>query len=114
MSRPSLHTSVASIFAGALLAIGCGPPPDENRVEEIKSLTGDAAAGATLFTGNCARCHGEDARSGSAGADLPAVANEDPDRAIETILTGNIVMPRFGEQLSDQQIADVLAHLKAK
>lgn len=113
MSRLNRHL-LAALASVGLLAFGCGPGPDESRVTAISELEADASNGATLFTANCARCHGEDARGGSAGADLPALANADTARTIEAILTGNLVMPRFGDQLTDQQVADVVAHLKAQ
>ncbi len=114
MFRLDLRAVLAPLAAAGLLAVGCGPAPDQNRVTAISELAGDASNGATLFNANCARCHGEDARGGSAGADLPEVANADTVGTIEAILTGNLVMPRFGDQLSDQQVADVVAHLKAQ
>lgn len=89
--------------------------------------TGNAAMGATAATATCGACHGADLGGGT----VPAGQNLHNDgmgaggwsdcnfqRALRTGVddTGRALcasMPRYSAgQLSDQQIADILAHLK--
>ncbi|WP_139322875.1 c-type cytochrome [Deinococcus marmoris] len=84
---------------------------------------GDAAAGTTIFASNCAGCHGAGG-GGGIGANL--LTSDGPKgwtlaQFTTTLREGKIptgrelsaVMPRFADaQLSDTQIADVLAHIK--
>ena len=75
-------------------------------------LTGDAAAGKTVFTTNCGGCHTL-ADAGTTGAVGPNLDQKKP--ATELIVTnvtkGKNAMPPFGESLTAQQIADVAAYV---
>lgn len=89
--------------------------PDTNAA----SATGDAAAGAEKFAGTCAGCHGANAEGGVG----PAL-NVVKDWSVEDFTTAlregrspsktlSAVMPRFvATQVSDQDITNILAHLK--
>ncbi|MFK7601241.1 c-type cytochrome [Deinococcus sp. SM5_A1] len=84
---------------------------------------GNAQAGTEIFAGNCAGCHGAGG-GGGIGANL--LTSDGPKgwtlaQFTTTLREGKIptgrelsaVMPRFSDaQLSDTQIADVLAHIK--
>ncbi len=72
---------------------------------------GDAAAGKDLFAAQCASCHGANAEGGfgPALAGAPIVENADQFASIVKNGTGG-GMPPFA-QLSDQEIADLLAYL---
>ncbi|MDV6372998.1 c-type cytochrome [Deinococcus arenicola] len=84
---------------------------------------GDAAAGTEIFAGNCAGCHGA---QGAGGIGPSLVTDEGPKgwtlAQFTTVLREgklpegrelSAVMPRFTDaQLSDTQVADVLAHIK--
>lgn len=107
-----------SIFASfvllaAVAVVACGEPAATGRVGDIGGLTGDPTAGADLYETHCLACHGEDARSGSAGENLVDEVTEEQDEFIEAILEGkdNGAMPAFADTLSDQEIADILAHI---
>jgi|WetSurMetagenome_2_1015567.scaffolds.fasta_scaffold53661_2 mono/diheme cytochrome c family protein len=101
------------------------------------SLTGDPAAGATVFSANCVTCHGEAGKvgvtnPGSTDGTVPALNPIDPllKNADAKIFAQNIdlfiqngstpdgpnpfrTMPAWGDQnvLTQQQIADVIAYL---
>jgi len=85
------------------------------RVTHTLGLTGDAAAGAALYEGNCARCHGV---NGLGGGRAPSLADRVPmredDALLRTLIQGKGDMPRWGDRFEDQALADLLAHLRAK
>lgn len=70
----------------------------------VSSLTGDTTSGSTLFTSNCASCHGANATGGSG----PNLVGQDETTVIEAVLSGPDEMPAF-TALTDQQIADITA-----
>jgi len=69
---------------------------------------GDAQAGAQVFADNCATCHGDD---GSGGAGPPLDTFDDPTAVEQQVRNGGGGMPAFEGQLSDQEIADVVAYV---
>ncbi len=96
------------------------------------AAAGDAAAGAKIFAERCARCHGKDGRGN--GPDLAklhpssspvnwtrsVVMKKWSDKEIVDIITkggkavdSSPVMPPFGGKLSDAQIQDLLAFIRA-
>lgn len=95
---------IRTALALVLLA-GCA----EDRVKTITDLTGDATAGADVFAANCASCHAADGTGGT-GPDLTAEA-EDPAEIAEYVLYGEDEMPAFDGDLTDQEIADVVAYV---
>ena len=111
-------------LAAALLA-GCGSegvtsPAPETVIGTLpkaaavpdtpaSKLTGDAAAGKTIFTSaGCVSCHTL-AAAKSTGTVGPNLDQAKPDFKLVTarVTLGKGVMPSFKGQLSDQQIADV-------
>ena len=80
-----------------------------SRADDILALTGDATSGETLFADNCAVCHAADG-SGGTGPNLSweSVSAE----VVNVILSGEEDMPSFSD-LTDQEIADILAWLDA-
>ena len=75
-------------------------------------------AGAALFrTQDCVHCHGEaleGTKKGPALADLYLDPTWTPDRITTQILSGGQKMPAFGEALTDDRIAQLVAFLRAK
>jgi len=68
--------------------------------------TADAKAGAVLYRDKgCPRCHGADIRSDKAWP---------PERITKQITDGGQKMPPFGDSLTDQEIAQLVAFLRAK
>ena len=77
------------------------------------SLEGDPAAGEEVFNANgCGSCHTL-AAAGTNGTVGPNLDESKPDKelVIERVTNGSGPMPPFGEQLTDQQIADVAAYV---
>ncbi len=71
----------------------------------------DLANGQAIFTANCGSCHGADARSGSAGEDLPG-KSEDAIR--QAVRNGRSGMPSFGaSQIDDAGLADLVAWIQS-
>ena len=79
-----------------------------SRVDDILALSGDEAAGDALYAQNCAVCHGASGGGGSG----PNLTGESLDgEVVQVILSGEDEMQAFGDVLSDQEIADILAWL---
>jgi mono/diheme cytochrome c family protein len=125
---------VALVLAVAGAACGGGEevtPTAETVEGEIQEQTvgqGDAAAGKTVFTNeanpSCGSCHTFQAAGTNAqtGPDLnEALAGDDPQQIFESIVNPNAeitegfqegIMPgNYGEQLSEKQLADLVAFL---
>ena len=103
------HTRLLfALISVAALVAGCD---SGKQVDDILALTGDATNGATVFSANCASCHGADGKGGS-GPNLLSEVGEEQAEFVDTIIGGEDVMPAFGDTLSDQEIADVLAWLE--
>jgi mono/diheme cytochrome c family protein len=96
-----------------MAVLSCGLAACGDRVSAIDALEGDATAGAALYETHCQGCHGDDARSGSAGENLAGQVVDERSEFIQAILRGkeNGAMPSFEQTLSDQEIADILAHI---
>lgn len=91
------------------------------------SSSGGASPGATTYTANCASCH-QPGGKGLAGSFPPLAGNPvvtgDPAKVIHIVkygLTGKIMvgpdayngmMPPWGTQLSDAQIAGVISYIR--
>lgn len=102
-------TRILALFALTAFAAGC--EGGGKQTDDILSLTGDAANGEAVFSANCAVCHGSDATGGS-GPNLLNEVAEERGEFVETIVGGEDEMPAFGDTLTDQEIADVLAWLE--
>jgi mono/diheme cytochrome c family protein len=81
--------------------------------ETKPAAEGDAAAGEAVFaSAGCGGCHTLEA-AGSSGNVGPNLDDSEPDAALVTdrVTNGQGAMPAFGDQLSKQQIADVVAYV---
>ena len=112
----------------ALAAAACGGQEEERALPETVVGTieapaeeepaadlpeGDAAAGEPVFAdAGCGSCH-TFAAAGSSGTVGPNLDEAAPsyEEAFETIANGRGGMPAFGDQLEEQQIADVAAYV---
>ena len=95
------------IFLFATVSLACSSSTS-SRVTTINGLKGDATAGKSVYTNNCASCHGSDAKSGSARENLPS---KSASTAYTQIIDGKGSMPSF-DNLSDQDIANVWAYVQ--
>jgi mono/diheme cytochrome c family protein len=83
------------------------------RIRAIQALTGGSAAGGERFAENCARCHGDDGGGTDRAPNLQdRVPLRDDESLLRTLIQGKGGMPRWGERLGDQDLADVLAFLR--
>jgi cytochrome c6 len=101
-------TATADTVVGALPAAST---PSASDLPALK-LTGDAAAGKTVFTTNCGACHTL-ADAGTSGAVGPNLDNAKPPKelVVTNVTNGKGGMPPFGKSLTAQQIADVAAYV---
>jgi mono/diheme cytochrome c family protein len=78
----------------------------------------DAQAGAALFQSKgCAHCHGAGGSGGKKGPDLASLRKNKlwpPAKIATQILNGGQKMPPFSDSLTDPEIAQVVAYLRAK
>ena len=90
-------------------ATGEGETTGETTGEEA-GAEGDAAAGESVFSQNCAACHTLEA-AGASGTVGPNLDESQPDAELveDRVRNGSGAMPAFEGQLSDEQIADVTA-----
>lgn len=92
-----------------MLLAACGGTSDHPAL----ALTGDATAGAAVYTSTCESCHGAEG-GGGVGSDLTAtVPGMTSAEIIMTLVDGvpDTSMVSYDAILTDQQIADVAAHL---
>ena len=113
-----LPASVAVLFCVAGLALsvtGCRDLPPS---KPSSQWTPQEALGAQVFQQDCARCHYPTTTAGLHGPGLqaltklqsmPSGAPPTDERITATILHGHGTMP--GTQVSDDQLADLLAYL---
>jgi len=77
-----------------------------------------AQAGAVLFqTKGCAHCHGEGGVGGKKGpplSDLPKSKLWTAEKITNQIMNGGQKMPAFYESLTDPEVAQLVAYLRAK
>ena len=116
MRRRALILAAAALqLAGCSGAKTVSPAPNtvEGTVPTTPSATGDPAAGKKVFeTAGCKSCHTlkDAAATGTVGPNLDE-AKPPLDLVVDRVTNGKGVMPAFGSQLSEQQIADVAAYV---
>jgi mono/diheme cytochrome c family protein len=86
----------------------------------LSNSRGKAAeeAGALLFRDKgCAYCHGAGGSGGKKGPDLSGLRTDKlwpPEKITNQILNGGQKMPPFADSLTDDEIAQLVAYLRAK
>ena len=106
--------SVVALF-GMLALAGCCSEHGTAQCGDLPALdlTGDPAAGASVWEANgCGACHVLSA-AGSSGAVGPSLDDTQPsyELVVERVTNGLGAMPAFGESLSPQEIADVAQYV---
>lgn len=102
--RPLLAPAVlaAAVVVGVLTA--CGGPSEPSK---------PSASGATLYSNNCARCHGAEGQGASAPSLIGiATTFTDIENQITFVSNGGGGMPRFGDLLSDADIREVVTYTR--
>ena len=117
MHTGKILTAVAALLACAAVA-GCSESKPKSDAE--LGLTTQQAAGRRVYDSNCLACHAAYSRSGKNGpslegvfrkAYLPSGTPANDDRMKDVILLGRPMMPGFRNQLTRQQMDDLLAYL---
>ncbi len=88
------------------------------RMREILSAEGDAEAGEEVFQNatsdeSCTDCHGADGEGDFGPAMSRVFAQKTDWQLLNTVIEGRAPMPAWGERLSDQELTDLFAYLKA-
>jgi mono/diheme cytochrome c family protein len=83
-----------------------------------RSTKGDEIAGALLFQQqDCAHCHGPEGIGGKKAPPLTNLHNNKiwtPEKITHQIMNGGLKMPPFGDSLTDAQVGQLVAYLRAK
>ena len=99
------------MHALSLFLFACGGGAGASQEDVGMALPGDDNPGETLYLDNCAVCHLDDG-AGDIGPSLIFHLSKHPDAyLVGLIIDGSGAMPAF-DDLSDQQIADLLAYLR--
>jgi cytochrome c551 len=102
------------VFLGLLAPTACDDEdePKGARVDDILALDGDSTNGETVFaTCATAGCHGAGGTGGPGPSLAEGVGEHSDGELVNVIILGEGSMPAQS-QLSDQQVADVLAYLR--
>ena len=129
-SKPFAFVAAAAI--AALIAAGCTKGTDQSSSSSSTTTTtaatsapaatmaamsvtpGDAAHGKTIFSANCATCHGAGGEGGGVG---PSLKNEKSrknfDKTVAWIKNPQPPMPKlFPQPLSEKDVDDVAAYVQ--
>ena len=108
--RSPLVLGLAAFLALTSLASATPPAASHTKPDEV--------AGAILYRDKgCGRCHGTDLNGTKKGPPLATIQNDKdwaPDRISKQILNGGQKMPPFADALSDPEVAQIVAYLRAK
>jgi mono/diheme cytochrome c family protein len=103
-----LAVGLAAALGAALVGIA--------RAQEIYAGGYPQQTGEEVYRGLCQGCHMPDARGAAGAGAYPALANDVRLVAgiypITVVLHGQRAMPSFGEDLSDEQIANVINYVR--
>lgn len=109
-----MNRSVA-LGLSLLLAAGAGAVTacsgNSARITSVAALTADTVSGKSLYTSNCASCHGSDGKSASGKKNIVSATTSNTSGAIDTMLSGDGEMPDFAN-LSDQELANIVGYVK--
>jgi mono/diheme cytochrome c family protein len=107
-------TFVFAVVVGAIVALSLAPPAG----------AADLANGKKVYADSCARCHGAGGKGdGAMAAYLDPKPSNFTDKALmgqrtdaqlkEVILQGKGAMPSYKDQMSEEVVDDVVAHLRS-
>lgn len=107
------------VLAGCMVLLaGCKPSLGPSK--PVSELTPRESEGRAVYQQYCASCHYANQTGDLHGPSLfaiyrkkylPSGAPANDERVTPVILQGRNMMPGFGNQLSDQQLQDLLAYL---
>lgn len=104
------------MILGTLTAglVGCGGGTP-TRAETVAGLTGSATNGKSVYESTCSSCHGANAKGTATGSNLvAAVKARTAESFLGSVINGvtGTVMTAYGNSMTDQQLADLLAYVK--
>jgi mono/diheme cytochrome c family protein len=111
--------SIPLLALALMLMAGCEKDPALMSDAEL-GLNAQQAQGRRVFNVHCLVCHPAYSTQGNKGPGLkglykkeylPSGLTPTDEHVEQTIIRGRNMMPRFGDQLSQQEIADVIAYL---
>ena len=114
--KPQTEFTQQQIYdiAGYIASLGGGPAIPS---QEMVSTNGaDTALGSTLFSTNCAQCHGFAGAGGALtyGKSAPSLNASTPTQIYEAMLTGPEAMPVFGDgTITPAEKQDIIAYITA-
>ncbi len=109
---------LVTAVAIAMAVAGCGPSLGPSKA--VNALTPQEARGRAVYQQYCASCHYANHTGDLHGPSLfgmyrrkylPSGAPANDERVTPVILRGRNMMPAYGNDLSDQQLTDLLAYL---
>ena len=120
MLEARLRLKTLTVVAGAAVAliVGCGPSLGPSKA--VSQLTPQESRGRAVYQQYCASCHYANQTGDLHGPSLfamyrkkylPSGAPANDERVTPVILRGHNTMPGYGNDLSDQQLTDLLAYL---
>jgi len=107
------------VFTGLLS--GCGKDPAKMTDAEL-GLNQQQSRGRRVYNIYCLNCHPAYSSSGNKGPGLkklfkkeylPSGLTVTDEHVIQSIIQGRNMMPRFGDQLNQDELRDLLAYLHA-
>lgn len=105
-------------FFPALILAGLAAFPVAPAYAFTSNPEADAKAGAILFRDKgCSYCHGANLEGTKKAPSLAEIRKDKawpPEKMTQQILDGGEKMPPFRESLSDEEIAQLIAYLRAK
>ncbi len=109
---PKLSKRQAAEIAAWITSLSPAPP----FIPAVNTRTANLATGASLFALNCAACHtitgaGDEL---AYGTNAPSLHYATTTQIAEAIRSGPGNMPRFTGNLSDSQVADIVAYVSEK
>ena len=112
-----MNASIKLPCCALLLALACLAPTPARALFGNKNKAAELA-GALLFRDkDCAHCHGEageGTKKGPSLVDLRKKKEWTPEKITGQIMNGGKKMPPFSDALTDPEIAQLVAYLRAK
>jgi mono/diheme cytochrome c family protein len=107
------------MIIAAMLFSGCGKDPAQMSDAEL-GLNPQQSQGRKVFNIYCANCHPAYSSHGNKGPGLkklfrkqylPSGLPATDEHAMQTIMHGRGMMPRFADQLDDDELKELMAYL---
>jgi cytochrome c2 len=105
-----------------LLAFSAGCEPDRSKMSNVElGLNAQQASGRRVFNIYCLSCHPAYSSHGDKGPGLkglykkpylPSGLTSTDEHVAQSIVQGRNMMPRFSDQLNQQDVQDLISYLK--